>query len=222
MTFRQYRRTSSGVDAGVHALLNWLTIVTAPIWVPVLLVVLIYQECSSNTPAARAERARIQAQEAASKAQEQNRAQQFAFAAAHERWDDLRCEALFVRLDRAVRGAHQGGDADALEAATLREQADNHGCKQTAAVTQHARRRESSSVSRQSTATLEQQALWRTRANWRKLRKSMTEAQVRAILGEPSHIEAGYITYWAYGGSNWLLNPHVEFVGGSVTGWQEP
>jgi hypothetical protein len=48
MSFRQYRRTSSGIDAGVHALLYRLTIVTAPVWVPVLLVVAVYNQCTSN------------------------------------------------------------------------------------------------------------------------------------------------------------------------------
>ena len=43
MAFRQYRRASSGVEAGVHALLYWLTIVTAPVWVPVLLAVFAYE-----------------------------------------------------------------------------------------------------------------------------------------------------------------------------------
>jgi len=136
MAFRQYRRASSGVDAGVHALLFWLTIVTAPIWVPVLLIVGAYNSCVSNTPAAKAERARIEAQHEAERAaemergaQQQRRVQETAMAAAHAPWDALRCEALFVRLGRAIRLARSGSDSAAVDVSALRQQASDHGCK---------------------------------------------------------------------------------------------
>jgi hypothetical protein len=129
MSFRQYRRASSGSDAAIQTLVYWLVIITAPIWVPALLIVIIYQQCSSNTPAVRAERARIQAEKVASQAREQQRQEAAISVAAHEPWDALRCEALFVRLDRAVRSAHQGNDAGAVEANSPREQETDHGCK---------------------------------------------------------------------------------------------
>ncbi len=129
MAFRQYRRTSSGVDAGVHALLYWLTIITAPVWVPVVLVLALYQSCTANSPAAQAERARIEAARQAERAEEQRRIQGAAEAAAHAPWDRLRCEALVVRLDRATRSARAGSDNAAVEVSTLRQQASDHGCK---------------------------------------------------------------------------------------------
>src|SRR5437762_4281317 len=132
MSFRQYRRASSGPDAAVQALLYWLVIITAPIWIPVILIVALYQHCTANTPAARSERARIEAQQSTSRAQEEERQRAAAWAAAHESWDSLRCEALFVRLDRAVRWARQGNDASAVEAVNLREEANDHGCKPAA------------------------------------------------------------------------------------------
>ena len=132
MGFRQYRRASSGPDAAVQQLLYWLTIVTAPIWVPLVAVVALYQHCSSNTPAAKAERSRIEAQRRAAQEQEEQRQREAAWAAAHEPWDSLRCEALFARLDRAVRWARQGSDASAIEASNLRQQADDHNCQRPA------------------------------------------------------------------------------------------
>lgn len=56
MAFRQYRRASSGADAGVQAILYWLAIITAPIWIPIVIVVTIYQQCAGN---AEAEKARL-------------------------------------------------------------------------------------------------------------------------------------------------------------------
>jgi hypothetical protein len=85
----------------VHALLYWLTIVTAPVWVPVVVAIALYQSCTANSPAAQAERARIEAARQAERAEEQRRSQAAAEAAAHAPWDQLRCQALFVRLDRA-------------------------------------------------------------------------------------------------------------------------
>ena len=129
MAFRQYRRTSSGVDAGVHALLYWLTIVTAPVWVPVVIVIALYQSCTTNSPAAQAERARIEAARQAERVEEQKRSQAVAEAAAHAPWDRLRCEALLVRVDRAIRSARAGSDNAAVEASSLRQLASDHRCK---------------------------------------------------------------------------------------------
>jgi len=136
MAFRQSRRASGGVDAGVQALLYWLTIITAPVWIPIVLVVAAYSHCASNTPFAKAERARIEAAQQAERAQEQRREQQqrrqleeAAAVAAKAPWDILRCEALFARLDQAVRSARGGSDSAAVQASTLRQQARDHACK---------------------------------------------------------------------------------------------
>ena len=129
MAFRQYRRASSGVDAGVNALLFWATVITAPIWVPVLGIVLLYSHCTANSPQARAERARIEVSRQAERAQQERRKQEAALAAAHAPWDSLRCEALLARLDRATRMARSGSDSAAVEASNLRQQSIDHSCK---------------------------------------------------------------------------------------------
>jgi hypothetical protein len=131
VAFRQYRRTRSGIDAGVHAVLYYLAIVTAPVWIPVVLVMVLYQACVTNSPQAQAERARAEAARQAQQVEEQRRVQAAADAAAHAPWDQLRCEALIVRLDRDVRSARSGSDSAAVEAATLRQQASDHGCKRS-------------------------------------------------------------------------------------------
>ena len=129
MAFRQYRRTSSGIDAGVHALLYWLTIVTAPVWVPILLIVGAYQYFTSNSSSAIAERTRIEAAQKAEHLQEERQRQAAEYAEAHAHWDKLRCDALFVRTDKAIRQARNGSDSAAVEVSTLRQQAANHECK---------------------------------------------------------------------------------------------
>jgi hypothetical protein len=136
VAFRQYRRASSGVDAGVHALLFWLTIITAPVWVPILLIIVIYSHVTSNSPQAQAERATFHAQQQAEQARieaarsEQERLRrEAAEAAAHAPWDALRCEALFARLDQAVLMARYGSDRSAVQATQLRQQAVDHACQ---------------------------------------------------------------------------------------------
>jgi len=39
---------------------------------------------------------------------------------------------------------------------------------------------------------------WKSRANWRKLRKGMSEDDVRALLGEPVRIYGGNLAIWKY------------------------
>lgn len=64
------------------------------------------------------------------------------------------------------------------------------------------------------------------KAVWRKLKKGMTAADVRELLGEPEKIEAGgTLTYWYYDKKNAsTLGAHVVFESDKVTvyGWQEP
>ncbi len=54
-------------------------------------------------------------------------------------------------------------------------------------------------------------------ANWRALRKGMTEAEVKALLGEPLRVEAGGFTYWY-----WDRNSNVIFFLEKLHGWNEP
>jgi hypothetical protein len=64
---------------------------------------------------------------------------------------------------------------------------------------------------------------WRDRANWRKLRQEMNEADVEALLGPPQKVKAtGVLTCWFYLPSE-TLGPHVIFSGRSmkVYGWEE-
>ena len=57
---------------------------------------------------------------------------------------------------------------------------------------------------------------WRDLANWRRLRLGMKMDEVRALLGEPERVEAGYVTYWRWTDAN------VSFVSGKLQGWSEP
>ncbi|HCV01582.1 MAG TPA: hypothetical protein DG048_02960 [Pseudoalteromonas sp.] len=59
------------------------------------------------------------------------------------------------------------------------------------------------------------------KAAWRKLKRGMSFSQVRAILGEPKKIVAGYATYWYY--SSQLYSSRVSFNNyEKVSGWDEP
>ena len=53
-------------------------------------------------------------------------------------------------------------------------------------------------------------------ANWRKLRIGMTMDEVRALLGEPGHVDAGPVTNW------WWDDARVTFIDSKVEGWSEP
>jgi hypothetical protein len=52
--------------------------------------------------------------------------------------------------------------------------------------------------------------------NWRRLRRGMNMDEVRALLGEPERVDAGYLTFWRWGDAN------VSFVDGKLDGWSEP
>ena len=54
-------------------------------------------------------------------------------------------------------------------------------------------------------------------ANWRRLRRGMTMDDVRALLGEPESVNAGYITTWHY-----PKLAEVSFTAEKVYGWSEP
>ena len=59
---------------------------------------------------------------------------------------------------------------------------------------------------------------WKSRANWRKLRKGMSENDVRALLGEPELIDGGGFTHWRY-----PRRGKVTFWrGDGVDNWTEP
>lgn len=53
-------------------------------------------------------------------------------------------------------------------------------------------------------------------ANWRQLRTGMSMDEVRALLGEPEHVEGGTMTYWRW------TNAEVQFYRGKLDGWSEP
>ena len=57
---------------------------------------------------------------------------------------------------------------------------------------------------------------WRDLANWRRLHLGMKMDEVRALLGEPERVDAGYVTYWRWSGAN------VSFISGKLEGWSEP
>jgi hypothetical protein len=54
-------------------------------------------------------------------------------------------------------------------------------------------------------------------ANWRRLRRSMTMEEVRALLGEPERVQAGYTTVWYYPNS-----AHIMFDADKADSWLEP
>jgi hypothetical protein len=57
-------------------------------------------------------------------------------------------------------------------------------------------------------------------APWRRLKKGMTMADVRAILGEPIRVASGFTTYWHYSRD---VDPFVMFSDKDrVEGWREP
>ena len=59
---------------------------------------------------------------------------------------------------------------------------------------------------------------WKSRANWRKLRKGLSKDDVRALLGEPEHIDGGSFTHWRY-----PRRGEVTFWrGAGVDNWTEP
>lgn len=58
---------------------------------------------------------------------------------------------------------------------------------------------------------------WKSLANWRSLKSGMSPDDVRAILGEPSRVEGGIVTYWTYPSRG-----EVTFVRDQVTRWAEP
>ena len=57
---------------------------------------------------------------------------------------------------------------------------------------------------------------WQDLVNWRRLRLGMKMDEVRALLGEPERVDAGYVTYWRWTGAN------VSFISGKLEGWSEP
>jgi hypothetical protein len=59
---------------------------------------------------------------------------------------------------------------------------------------------------------------WRSKANWRKLKRGMSEDNVRALLGEAERIEGGNIARWIYPNYG-----DVVFYGNQgVFQWNEP
>ena len=64
---------------------------------------------------------------------------------------------------------------------------------------------------------------WQDLGNWRRLRTGMKPDEVRALLGEPAHVEGGQMAIWFWG--NFVpagAGPHVTFMGGKVYSWSEP
>ncbi|MDH4377349.1 MAG: hypothetical protein QE494_13720 [Ramlibacter sp.] len=59
---------------------------------------------------------------------------------------------------------------------------------------------------------------WRQLANWRSLKKGMSHAEVRSLLGEPQTVSAsGPFTDWSYSNRG-----DIRFVREKLDGWTEP
>ena len=52
---------------------------------------------------------------------------------------------------------------------------------------------------------------------WRKLKRGMSEREVRKLLGEPLRIDGGPVTYWRYS-----AGAEVYFMSSGLAGWTEP
>ena len=64
---------------------------------------------------------------------------------------------------------------------------------------------------------------WQDLGNWRRLRTGMKPDAVRALLGEPEHVEGGEIATWFWGNfAPAEAGPHVAFMDGKVYRWSEP
>ncbi len=64
---------------------------------------------------------------------------------------------------------------------------------------------------------------WQDLGNWRRLRTGMKPDEVRALLGEPDHVEGGQMATWFWG--NFApagAGPEVTFMQGKVYSWSEP
>ena len=53
--------------------------------------------------------------------------------------------------------------------------------------------------------------------NWRRLKTGMSYDDVRALLGEPTRIEGGSVSYWYY-----LNQASVVFIRDKLERWNEP
>jgi hypothetical protein len=61
---------------------------------------------------------------------------------------------------------------------------------------------------------------WKNKKNWRKLKKGMSKAKVKQLLGSPGKISThSYGTIWYYPD---VLGGSVNFENGRVDGWSEP
>jgi outer membrane protein assembly factor BamE (lipoprotein component of BamABCDE complex) len=58
---------------------------------------------------------------------------------------------------------------------------------------------------------------WKILANWRSLKKGMSYEEVRALLGEPTRIQGGDMTYWFYPSQS-----GVTFYKDKLDFWTEP
>jgi hypothetical protein len=61
---------------------------------------------------------------------------------------------------------------------------------------------------------------WQDMGKWRRLRTGMKPDEVRALLGEPEHVEGGQIATWFWGDSPG--GPKVTFMQDKVYSWSEP
>ena len=58
---------------------------------------------------------------------------------------------------------------------------------------------------------------WRSLGSWKSLRKSMSAAEVRALLGEPSRVMDGPIVFWFYPNDG-----RVALINDQVNSWTDP
>lgn len=61
---------------------------------------------------------------------------------------------------------------------------------------------------------------WRDIASWCRLKLGMGTEEVRAVLGEPTRVNAGLRTFWYW--EQGSKTGHVYFMHEKVEGWSEP
>lgn len=62
--------------------------------------------------------------------------------------------------------------------------------------------------------------LWKSKSNWRQLKREMSPDDVRNLLGEPWYIKGGTVEFWYY--QKGRTDASLTFMLGRLESWSEP